>query len=301
MSLRSFDLNLLLTFDAIYSERSISKAANKLSLSQPTVSNALARLRIALDDPLFVRSAQGMVPNSKAKALAEPVRLALLIIERGLGEEKDFSFSQSSREFAIAVEDYGEVVILPRFVNWLSVVAPQIKIRIRAEPSASLKTALKDGAVDLALDYYPIRDPDYVNKCVTTETLLTLSRRDHPMIGDKLNLESFLALGQVIIEPRPDAIPLIDAALAKRGLKRQVTVTVTHFMSMPLIVQASDMIATMPRRMALLYASCFHVRAHALPLRSPQLPVYLIWHKSAEVDSGHQWFRNQLIDLCERL
>ncbi len=301
MNLRSFDLNLLLTFDAIYSERSISKAADKLSLSQPTVSNALARLRISLDDPLFVRSAQGMVPNAKAKALAEPVRQALLIIERGLGGDEGFNFSQSSREFSIAVEDYGEVVILPRFVDWLSVVAPQVKIRIRPEPSASLKAALMEGVVDLALDYYPVRNPDYVNKCVMTETLLTLSRRDHPLIGDKLSLESFLALGQVIIEPRPDAMPLIDAALAKRGLKRHVAVTVPHFMSMPLIVQSSDMIATMPRRMALLYADHFRVRAHAMPLRTPQLPVYLIWHKSAESDSGHQWFRNQLIDLCERL
>jgi DNA-binding transcriptional LysR family regulator len=201
----------------------------------------------------------------------------------------------------VAVEDYGEVVILPRFVDWLSGVAPQVRIRIRPEPSASLKAALKDGAVDMALDYYPVRDPDYVNRCVMTETLLTLARRDHPLIGDKLNLESFLALGQVVIAPRPDAMPLIDVALAKRGLQRHVAVTVPHFMSMPLIVQSSTMIATLPRRMALLYAEHFRLRAHAMPLRTPQLPVYLIWHTSTDSDPGHQWFRNQLIDLCQRL
>jgi len=301
VNLRSFDLNLLLIFDAIYSERSISKAALKLSLSQPTVSNALARLRVALGDPLFERGAQGMVPNAKAKALAEPVRQALLVIDRGLRGEEGFNFAQSSREFAVAAENYGEAVVMPRFIDWVSQAAPQVKIRIRAQPSATLKTALGDGTVDLGLDYFPIRDPEYVNKCVLTEYLLTLSRRDHPRVGEKLSLESFLALGHVILEPRPDAMPLIDTALAKRGLTRHIAATVPHFLSMPLIVQSSDTIATLPRRMALRYANHFRLRAHAVPLRTPQIPVYLIWHRSFEDDSGHQWLRNQLMDLCAGL
>ena len=113
MNLRSIDLNLLLVFDTVYSERSISKAAEKLNLSQPTISNAVARLRDRLDDPLFTRSPSGMVPTARAKMLAEPIRQALDLLERGIRGRDQFDFAKSDRQFVIGVEDYGEAVILP--------------------------------------------------------------------------------------------------------------------------------------------------------------------------------------------
>lgn len=156
MNLRSLDLNLLLVFDAIHGERSISKAAHKLHLSQPTVSNALARLRERLADPLFERSAQGMLPTAKARRLAEPIRQALTTLERGLRGDEAFDFARAEREFVIAVEDYGEAVVLPGFTRWLAEVAPGLRIRIRAESAAQLKTELREGTVDLALDYFAL-------------------------------------------------------------------------------------------------------------------------------------------------
>ena len=153
MNLRTLDLNLLLVFDAIYGERSISKAALKLHLSQPTVSNALARLRERLGDPLFERQGQGMRPTPRAKKLAEPIRQALHTLERGLRDDDTFDFAHSEREFVIAVEDYGESVILPGFVRWLSEVAPRIRIHIRTDGGAPLRAELREGQVDLALDY----------------------------------------------------------------------------------------------------------------------------------------------------
>ncbi|MGH2375954.1 MAG: LysR family transcriptional regulator [Polaromonas sp.] len=301
MNLRSLDLNLLLIFDAVYSERSISKAAHKLNLSQPTVSNALARLRERLEDPLFERSSQGMAPTQRAKTLAAPIRQALDVLERGLRGDDAFDFSHSDREFVIAVEDYGEVVILPRFIDWLVEVAPNIRIRIRPEPSEQLKGELRDGAVDLALDYFALKEAPYRSECVLTETLLCLSRRDHPVVTERLSLDVFLALPHVVLAPRTNAQPMIDLALSKRGLKRHIAVTVPHFLSMPVMVQATDMICTLPRRMAHLYADHFRLKSHAVPLRTPQFPVYLIWHESSESDAGHQWFRNNLIGFCQRL
>jgi DNA-binding transcriptional LysR family regulator len=301
MNLRSLDLNLLLIFDAVYKERSISKAARSLHLSQPTVSNALGRLRDRLGDPLFERSGQGMVPTSRAKTLAEPIRQALDALERGLRGGGDFDFAHSDREFVVAVEDYGETIILPRFVDWLAKVAPRIRIKIRPEPSAQLKGELRDGAVDLALDYFVPQEPAYRNQCVLTETLLTLSRRDHPEIGEKLGLETFLGLRHIVLAPRTNTMPMIDLALSKRGLARKIAVTVPHFLSMPVMVQTSDMICTLPRRMAHLYADHFRLKSHTVPLRMPSFPVYLIWHEAAERDASHQWFRNHLMDFCERL
>lgn len=301
MNLRSLDLNLLLIFDAIYNERSISKAAGKLHLSQPTVSNALGRLRERLNDPLFERSSQGMLPTPRAKMLAEPIRQALDLLERGLRGDDAFDFADSDREFVIAAEDYGETVILPRFVDWLAKVAPRIRVRIRPEPSSPLKAELRDGNVDLALDYFALQDASYRNKCVLTETLLSLSRLDHPDVTEKLSLETFLAQRHVALAPRTSAVPMIDLALSKRGLQRQIAVTVPHFLSMPLMVQTSDMICTLPRRMAHLYVDHFRLKSHAVPIRIPQFPLYLIWHESADLDTSHQWFRNHLIEFCQRL
>ena len=301
MNLRSLDLNLLLIFDAIYGERSISKAALKLHLSQPTVSNALARLRERLDDPLFERRAQGMLPTARARQLAEPIRQALNTLERGLRDDDSFDFARSDREFVIAVEDYGECVILPGFIRWLAEVAPTLRIRIRAETGAQLKAELREGTVDLALDYFALPDSAYRSTCVLTETLMSLSRRDHPLLGERLTLDQYLAAPHVVLAAPANARPMIDLALAQRGLQRRIAVAVPHFISMPLMVQATDMIGTLPRRMAMLYADNFRLRAHAVPLRTPQFPVYLIWHEALEPDPGHQWFRTHLTDFCHRL
>lgn len=301
MNLRSLDLNLLLVFDAIYGERSISKAAAKLHLSQPTVSNALARLRDRLQDPLFERNAQGMLPTPKAKRLAEPIRQALTTLERGLRGDDTFDYAHTDREFVIGVEDYGEAVILPGFIRWLAEAAPQLRIRIRAASAAQLKVELREGTVDLALDYFALPDTAFRNKCVLTETLMSLSRRDHPLLGERMTLELYLALRHVMLGGPSNARPMIDLALAKRGLQRRIAVMVPHFIAMPVMVQHTDMICTLPRRMAQLYADNFRLRSHAVPLHLPQFPVYLIWHESVESDAGHQWFRNHLMEFCQRL
>lgn len=301
MNLRSLDLNLLLVFDAIYVERSISKAAHKLNLSQPAVSNALARLRDRLNDPLFERNSQGMSPTPRAKVLKEPIHQALDLLERSLRSDDRFDYASSVREFVIAVEDYGETVILPRLVDWLANAAPGVRIVIRPEPSALLKEAMRDGSVDLALDYFVLPDSGFNNKCVLTETLVSLTRQDHPEIGERLSLESYLEQRHVVIAPRGRTAPMIDRALSKRGMKRKISLTVPHFLSMPTVVQSSNMICTLPRRMAYKYADHFRLKVHAVPVDTPEFPIFLIWHHSFDADPGHQWLRNHLIGLCQSL
>lgn len=301
MNLRSLDLNLLLVFDAVYAERSISRAAEKLHLSQPTVSNALTRLRNRLNDPLFERSAQGMVPTTRAKSLAEPIRQALDLLEGGLRGGDEFEFRRSEREFVVAVEDYGEAVVFPRFCDWLSEMAPSIRLTIRPEPGTLLKTELRDGRVDLAFDYFALQEPAYENRSVLTEDLLCLARRGHPGLSGELTLETYLTLRHVVLAPRASSRPMIDLALAKRGLQRKIAVTVPHFLSMPLLVQMSDMVCTLPRRMANLYADHFQLTAHEVPVRTPRFPVFLFWHESMNRDPGHEWLRNHLMGFCQRL
>lgn len=301
MNLRSMDLNLLVVFEAVYAERSISKAAAKLNLSQPAVSNALARLRETVGDPLFQRQGNGMVPTPRAKILRDPVRQALDLLERGFRTDEEFDFTHSRREFVIAVEDYGETVVIPRFIDWMTEAAPDIQIRIVPESSAALTTEMREGSVDLALDYFALQGQGFHSECVLTENLVSLSRIDHPAISEMLSLETFLELRHVVITPRRKSQPMIDLALAKRGLKRHIAMTVPHFLSMPAVVQSSNLICTLPRRMAYLYADHFRVKAYTVPIRTPPFPAYLIWHESLDHDPGHRWLRNHLIALCRSL
>ena len=301
MNLRTLDLNLLRIFDAVFTERSMSKAAVRLHLSQPTVSNAMTRLRERLDDPLFERSAEGMVPTARAKMLAEPVRQALALLEQGIQGNPDFDFAHIEREFVVAVEDYRETVVLPGFIDWMARTAPGLRIRIRPAVGAQLLTDLREGKVDLALDYFPTQDLSVRNVCVLTETLLTLTKRDHPDVGERMSLETFLELRHVVLAHYGASRPMIDLALAKRGLSRKIAVTVPHFLSMPLMVQTSHFAATLPRRMALLYADHFRLHAHAVPLRIPKFPVYLQWHSNTDHDAGLTWFRQHLMEFCKRL
>lgn len=300
-NLRSLDLNLLLVFDAIHGEGSISKAARKLHLSQPAVSNALARLRQRLGDPLFERQPQGMLPTPRARLLAGPVRQALTTLERGLRQDDAFDAGRCEREFVIALEDYGEAVILPGFVRWLAEAAPGVRLRVRPESSAQLESELREGRVDLALDYFALPGAGWHSQCVLTEGLTTLARRGHPQVGDPLTLAQYLGLSHVVLAAPANTRPMIDLALAKRGLQRRIAVAVPHFLSMPMLVRGSDLLCTLPERMGLAWARSFGLTSHKPPLRTPRFPLYLIWHEALETDPGHQWLRQALARFCERL
>ncbi len=301
LNLQSFDLNLLRVFDAIYIERNISRAALRLNLTQPAVSNALARLRARFNDPLFERGADGMAPTPRAKTIAEPIQRALDMLKEGLSERSEFDFSNSTRTFEFAVEDYGENVIVPRFLNWLNQVAPGIRIVIRPELGIQLREELRQGKVDLALGYFVVGMNDFRSHCVMTDSLLSLARQDHPDVSERLTLDTFLKLRHVALAPRTKSTPMIDLALAKRGLKRDIAVQVPYFQSMPAIVRATNLLCTLPKRMATLYADHFGLQPYQPPITTPNFPIYLIWHQSADDDIAHRWLRKAFIDLCQRL
>jgi len=265
MKLRSLNLNLLLVFATVYKEKSISRAALELHLSQPAVSNALARLREHFNDPLFERKAAGMLPTARARALIQPIQAALNTLEHGLMQDEAFDYATSTRSFVIAVGDYGETILIPRLLNWLAHHAPDIHLQVRPEPSAEVQTQLRDGTIDLAVDYFVLQRPEFFSKCLLTDTLITLARHHHPSISHELDLSTYTTLRHVVLEPREGTNSIIDLALAKRNLKRAIAVTVPHFQSMPVIVHSSDLVCTLPRRMADLYAEHFDLAYYTVP------------------------------------
>jgi len=308
MNLRSIDLNLLTVFDAIMAEGNQSRAANRLGMSQPAMSNALARLRAALDDPLFVRTAQGMTPTPRGRALAEPIRQALDLVQTGLERSRrddDFDYRSSTRPAVVVVDDYGDTVIMPRFMNWLMQTAPGVRVRIRRDPlGAALSKKLSDGSVDLAIRYFRQRDGELQAKLLIEEEFVSMVRQDHPAIGDSLSLAQYLALPHVVfgrLGRQGIRNSIVDRELRRLGLTRHIALQVPGFQSMPIIVQNTDFVCTLPRRMAQAYAHQLRLKTLKTPLDLPSLPLYMVGSKSMERDPAHQWLRNSIYELCRRL
>ncbi|MFZ5556340.1 MAG: LysR family transcriptional regulator [Pseudomonadota bacterium] len=301
VNFRNLDLNLLAVFDAIFAEGNLTRASRRLAMSQPAVSNALSRLRVALNDPLFTRTAQGMTPTAKARLMAAPVRQALDLIQNAVRGNTEFDYRLSDRKFTVAVEDYGEAVIMPRFMDWLSQAAPRLKLDIQPLGGNLLNEALKQGEVDLAITYFRIKDREFQNQLLMEEALVSMVRQDHPSVGDVLTLEQYVDLPHVILAPRTAEGPVIDRALKKMGLTRRIALQVPHFLSMPLIVKGTDFVCTLPRRMAAVYAENFRLKILKTPVECPAIPIFLVWHQALEADPGHAWLRESLADLSRRV
>ncbi len=301
MKLRSIDLNLLAVFDAIAAEGNLTRAANRLGMSQPAMSNALARLRETLDDPLFVRTGRGMEPTPRARLMTEPIRQALDLMQNSLRTDSAFDYASSKRSFTVAVEDYGEAVVMPRFMEWLNRVAPGVHVRIRPESGDALLAEMKRGAIDMAMEYHRPQDKEFSVQTLMEETLVSMVRQGHPLVGDSLSLEQYVTLEHVVIDSHSPRGPLVDRELKRRGLSRNIALQVPHFLSMPLIVRTTDIICTLPLRMARVYAEHFRLKVLKPPIDFPAIPVYLVWSKGLDADPGHQWFRNAFHNLCQRL
>jgi DNA-binding transcriptional LysR family regulator len=296
--IRNVDLNLLKIFDAVLSEKSISQAAQMLCVSQPAVSNALRRLRELYDDPLFFRTADGMMPTPKAQELSGPIQNALHEVDRTLLAEENFRPETSHRSFTVALTDYGEIFFLPKIVRRLAVEAPGVDIVCLPDSGATLTLQMKSGAVDLVWDWVRINDPEYHVEAIFDDPGYCLARRDHPQIDGQLSLELFLEVEHVALRPTRRHIPRIERALENQGLQRKVVAEVSHLVVMPRIVQRTNLIATMPERLARFYGQVMDLQVLPNPVYEDAVTVYQMWHSHCEDDEGHRWFRSLAKDVA---
>jgi DNA-binding transcriptional LysR family regulator len=308
VNLRNLDLNLLTVFDAVISEGNLTRAAVKLGMSQPAISNALSRLRKLVDDPLFMRTAQGMVPTTKARMLAEHVRRALDLVQAGLHRSKTsegFDYSSSTRQMTIVAEDYATVVLVPRFMNWLSQAAPNIRVRLRSDPiNAALTTKLDEGSVDMAVRYRTSSDRKLRFRHLVDDEFVCMVRRDHPSVEESLSLNQYLALSHVVygrLGRRGLQNSIVDREIKRLGATRKVALQVPGFHAMPVVVQNTNFICTLPRRIAQAYGTDFHLKILKPPLNLERLPLYLVWSKATDSDPAHKWFRDSFCELCQRV
>ncbi len=294
MNVRALDLNLLRVFDAVLRGRSVTAAAGQLELTQPAVSNALARLRGAFGDALFLRTPRGMEPTPFARELAEPVRQALALLESALAHGPGFDPATSSRNFRFYMSDLGQIEFLPPLVERLRRVAPDVRLEAVALELEDISHALAAGSLDVAMGFLPGLGPPLRRKALFRDPYVCLVRAGHPIAT--LTKKTFLEASHALVSYR-GGHSVIEEALERAGLARRIVLRVPHFTVVPMVLERTDLILTLPARVARVYERSGAFRSLPPPVPIPSAEVALHWHERFDVDPGNRWLREQLVEL----
>jgi DNA-binding transcriptional LysR family regulator len=282
----------LVVLDAVLRSGNVSKAAKELKLSQSATSSALARLREALDDPLLIRTAKGMVPTPRAEALANPVRDALRGLRQALDGPAHFNPGTSTKTFTLRATDFVQSVVLPPLLVELAVEAPGIRLSVKP-PTGNLPTAeLIAGELDLVMAPWSEGPSGFLKQKLFQEKFLTAARVDHPTLRDRLTLDDFVNAGHVIVSFRGDMVAPIDEELERMGRPRRVAVAVPYFHMALALVASSDLIATVPERLARAFAKQFALKLFPPPVAVTGFPIFQFWHERTNSSPEHQWLRS---------
>ena len=299
MDIRNVDLNLLVALDALLAERSVSRAAVRLHLSQPAASALLARLRELFGDPLLLRSARGMLPTPRALELLGPVRRVLDEIDAIVQPNAAFDAASAVHSFTLSASDYVEYTLLPTLVDYLEHKAPGVSLEVRPLDLQSVAKQMENGDVDLCITGLQNAPAGLHVRPLYTERIVSVVRRKHPGVGARLTLDTFCSLEHIQVSVRGSGFSTrIDQALTVLGRKRHARLAVPHFLLIPEIVARSDMISALPERLARGYAK--RLRIFEVPLDIQGFTVGEIWHERNQCDPAQQWLRDLLLDLAQK-
>lgn len=296
MQLRNVDLNLLKAFDALMDERSVTKAAARLALTQPAVSGTLNRLRDLIGDPLFVRSQRGVVPTARALELVAPVKQILASIEAVL-RPVDFEPGEAAFTVSVAATDYALRAVVMPFITALRPLAPGIKVAVVQAGTGAIHQRMERGQLDMALLTPELTPPDLHSQALFDERYVCVLREDHPVAGKrKLSLDRFCELDHGIVSLDGGGFSgATDEALKRLGRERRVVVSVPSFVMLLDLVRSSDLVALVPKR---LLKEPTGLRVLEPPLDVPGFTKLLAWHARTHEDVGQRWVRDLLVRVC---
>jgi DNA-binding transcriptional LysR family regulator len=303
VNISAFDLNLLPIFEALLEERNVSRAAARVGLSQPALSNAIRRMREAIGDPLFIRTARGMRPTPRAEQLAGPVRAALAHTRSALSGESAFDPASTARTFRLAMNDYSDWRLESRIVERTCGQSSGASLQVRrldtlfGVPEADLR----NGALDAAIGFFP--DPRSLGEGTLSETLfeednMVVGRRAHPALRKRLTLERFADLDHAAVIYRPEPWGIIDQELASHGLRRRLRLASPHFFTVLKAVAESDLIACVPAGLAREFEHSMGLAVRALPLSLPRFVTRILWARQWQNDPAQVWLRRRIRDAA---
>jgi DNA-binding transcriptional LysR family regulator len=301
INLRNFDLNLLVCFDALMSERNVSRAAEKMFLSQSGMSHALSRLRTLLDDPILMRTEQGMMPTPRAIEMELPVREMLNRINRTLYTQKPFDPMTTDRRFVLYCTEYFECVVMPKLMAHLEKVAPHCSIVAEILTYELPESKLTSGDVDFVIGVESLMDipKNMSSQNWIKDSLVCLVRKENKKIGNRISLEQFAEIPHILLSilGTPFRFAFLNEWLKKQNIQRKYNVTTAAFLPAALILAETDYIMTLPRRMATKLAEIMALRLVELPDNPPNFQLNLIWHPLYEKNPAHIWFKEQLLSM----
>jgi len=295
MNWRAFDLNLLVVFDGLMHERSVTRAGKRLGMSQPALSHALNRLRYLMKDQLFIRTPKGMVPTPRAEQLALPLRQALADMQRAL-EPEAFVPAQANRRFSVAINNYAAIVLAAPLVSAVSSAAPLVQLDLRPSGTLDVFDLLDNGELDLAIGTFDRVGERFGSARLLEDQFVAVMRRDHPAGRGTLSAAALGALRHVAISSSGDDTGFIDRSLATRGTKRRIALRLPYLSAGPVLAK-SDMAATLSRRVAEALVRGAALQLRELPFTSPSVRTSLLWHRRLDAYPAHRWLRDLVVSV----
>jgi DNA-binding transcriptional LysR family regulator len=300
MHISRIDLNLFTVFDAIYEEGSVTRASQKLNLTQPAISHALGRLRLLFNDPLFVRQGHAMVSTPLARSLVEPVRRALRGLEVTLNGLDVFDPATTTKQFNLALRDVLEATVLPPLMQRVRQQAPLAEIAAIQVDRRELESELAAGTLDAAIDVLLPLPSDIRHTRIFRDPLVVVARKGHPQIGRKIDMETYMRQDHILVSSRRRGPGLEDFELSRLALQRRILLRCQHYFAACRVVSETDLVLTMPERYARIANQQFDNRILALPLEMPSLDVFLYWHANVDNDPANRWIREQLTQAIRK-
>ncbi|MBL8680353.1 MAG: LysR family transcriptional regulator [Myxococcales bacterium] len=308
MNLSSVDLNLLVVLDALLQERSVTRAARRVGLSQPATSSALSRLRAHFEDPLFVRTARGIEPTPRAIAIAPVLASALEAVRATLAEPKAFDAANARRAFRLSVPDSLAVLVLPALLERIGREAPGIDLQLKPVVSSldDADRALLEGELDVAV--VPAKMPSSAERsgvqqrALWREEFVCVLREGHPLAKRRaLKMDEWLALHHLLVAPRGTPGSLVDDTLARMGLARRVALMVPQFLLAAPVVARSDLAWTAPGHVARAMQERYRLVVKPVPFELEGFTLFLRWHSRFDRDAAHKWLRALLVSVADAM
>lgn len=302
IDLSAIDLNLLVAFEALYIEQSVTGAAQRLHVGQPAMSAALGRLRSLFADDLFVRVGREMRPTAKAEAIAPQLLAALDTIRATLAERQGFDPAHSEKAFTLATSDYFACLILPKLLNLFRDSAPQIDLRLVAIEKASFVDLLDEGVIDLALGTFAQLPSHILQQALLSERFVGICRLEHPALKNgEVDLEKFVAFPHALFTLRRDASGLIDQALAKHGLQRRIALTVPYWFTLPIVIATSNLFAAIPSCLQHHFTHHYPLQSFEIPLNLSSWTISMVWSKLSDREPANFWLRQRIHTVCQTI
>ena len=297
MDIRAVDLNLLKAFDALYSERAVTRAAGRIGLSQPAMSHALSRLRGLFADDLFVRTPNRMEPTARAREIAPLVSAAIAHIEAALNLSVGFDPASSAGIFTAGMAEYAEVALVGRLAESFAQQAAKATLRLTPLTGAEAAEQLDKGAIDVAVSHLRALPAHLDSMVLLRDPFVLIARRGHPLAAQSPSIEAYAELDHVLVSPRGDTTGSVDRALADLGLKRRIALLVATYLALRAVLAASDLVATVPRRTARQIAAMADIQIMPLAI-DLSVTVSMAWHRRATSEPAQIWFRSLLIEAA---